>query len=85
MRSDIGVDGLKTGYTSSSGFGIIVSSSKDDKRLIGVVTGLDSVEERTSEITRLINYGVFPEFLKTISYISHKITTFSTINNSVVK
>ena len=38
LRSDIGVDGLKTGYTSSSGFGIIVSSKKDDKRLIGVVT-----------------------------------------------
>ena len=57
LKSDLGVDGLKTGYTSMSGFGIIVSSKKNDKRLIGVVTGLDNVDERTTEITRLINYG----------------------------
>ena len=57
LKSDLGVDGLKTGYTSTSGFGIIVSSKKNDRRLIGVVTGLDTVDERTTEITRLINYG----------------------------
>ena len=57
LRSNLGVDGLKTGYTGFSGYGIIVSSKKNDQRLIAVVTGLDTVEERTSEITRLINYG----------------------------
>ena len=57
LKSDLGVDGLKTGYTNESGFGIIVSSKKNDRRLIGVVTGLDNVDERTNEITRLINYG----------------------------
>ena len=57
LKSNIGVDGLKTGYTSKSGYGIIVSSEKDDKRLIAIVTGLESVDERTSEITRLLNYG----------------------------
>ena len=57
LKFDLGVDGLKTGYTSESGFGIIVSSKKNDRRLIGVVTGLDNVDERTTEITRLINYG----------------------------
>ena len=57
LKFDLGVDGLKTGYTSESGFGIIVSSKKNDRRLIGVVIGLDNVDERTTEITRLINYG----------------------------
>ena len=57
LKLDLGVDGLKTGYTSESGFGIIVSSKKNDRRLIGVVIGLDNVDERTTEITRLINYG----------------------------
>ena len=57
LKSDLGVDGLKTGYTSESGFGIIVSSKKNDRRLIGIVAGLDNVDERTIEITRLINYG----------------------------
>jgi len=57
LKSNVGVDGLKTGYTSKSGYGIIVSSEKDNKRLIAIVTGLESADERTSEITRLINYG----------------------------
>ena len=57
LKSDLGVDGLKTGYTSESGFGIIVSSKKNDRRLIGLVTGLDNVDQRTTERTRLINYG----------------------------
>ena len=57
LKSDLGVDGLKTGYTSESGFGIIISSKKNDRRLIGLVTGLDNVDQRTTEITRLINYG----------------------------
>ena len=37
---DLGVDGLKTGYTSKSGYGVIVSSQKNGRRLIGIVTGL---------------------------------------------
>ena len=57
LKSDLGIDGLKTGYTSESGFGIIVSSKKNDRRLIGIVAGLDNVDKRTAEITRLINYG----------------------------
>ena len=80
MRSDIGVDGLKTGYTSSSGFGIIVSSNKDDKRLIGVVTGLDSVEERTSEITRLINYG-YRGFKRYLIFSDNQIIDYAKVWN----
>jgi len=57
LRMDLGVDGLKTGYTSKSGYGVIVSSEKNGRRLIGIVTGLKSVDDRTNEISRLINYG----------------------------
>ena len=57
LRLDLGVDGLKTGYTSKSGYGVIVSSKKNGRRLIGIVTGLKSVDDRTNEISRLINYG----------------------------
>ncbi|MED5484109.1 MAG: D-alanyl-D-alanine carboxypeptidase family protein [Pseudomonadota bacterium] len=57
LRMDLGVDGLKTGYTSKSGYGVIVSSQKNGRRLIGIVTGLKSVDDRTNEISRLINYG----------------------------
>ena len=57
LRLDLGVDGLKTGYTSKSGYGVIVSSEKNGRRLIGIVTGLKSIDDRTNEISRLINYG----------------------------
>jgi len=80
LRSDIGVDGLKTGYTSLSGYGIIVSSKKDDQRLIAVVTGLDSVEERTSEILRLINYG-YRGFKKYLIFSDNKIIDYVKVWN----
>ncbi len=57
LSLSIGVDGLKTGYTSKSGYGIIVSSEKNGRRLVGLVAGLNSVDNRTNEISRLINYG----------------------------
>ena len=80
LKSNIGVDGLKTGYTSSSGFSIIVSSNKDDKRLIGVVTGLDSIEDRTSEITRLINYG-YRGFKRYLIFSDNQIIDYAQVWN----
>ncbi len=57
LRLDLGVDGLKTGYTSKSGHGVVISSEKNGRRLIGIVTGLKSVDDRTNEVSRLLNYG----------------------------
>ncbi len=57
LRMDLGVDGLKTGHTIQSGYGIIVSSKRDNGRIIAFVSGLDSNDERTSEILKLLNYS----------------------------
>ena len=57
LRMDLGVDGLKTGHTRQSGYGIIVSSKRDNRRIIAFVSGLNSNDERTSEILRLLNYS----------------------------
>ena len=78
LKSDLGVDGLKTGYTSESGFGIIISSKKNDRRLIGLVTGLDNVDERTTEITRLINYG-YRGFKSYSIFIDNQIIDYATV------
>ena len=78
LKSDLGVDGLKTGYTSESGFGIIVSSKKNDRRLIGIVAGLDNVDERTIEITRLINYG-YRGFKGYSIFIDNQIIDYATV------
>lgn len=57
LKENIGVDGLKTGKTDQSGFSMIVSSFVNQTRLIAIVGGLPSKENRTSEMRKLINYG----------------------------
>lgn len=53
----IGVDGLKTGYIEQSGNGITYSAVQDGRRLIGVVAGLESKNERWREAQRMIQWG----------------------------
>jgi D-alanyl-D-alanine carboxypeptidase (penicillin-binding protein 5/6) len=52
-----GYDGLKTGHTKEAGFGMVASAIRDGRRLIAVVSGLQSAEERKTEVTRLVNWG----------------------------
>ena len=52
-----GVDGLKTGYVKDSGYGNVISSLKDDRRIILVVNGLESSKSRVSESEKLLNWA----------------------------
>ena len=56
-----GADGLKTGHTEASGYGLVSSAVKKGRRLILVVNGLDSVKQRAQESERLLDWG-FREF-----------------------
>jgi D-alanyl-D-alanine carboxypeptidase (penicillin-binding protein 5/6) len=56
-----GADGLKTGHTQESGYGMVASAKQDDRRLIIVVNGLTSETERAAETKRLLDIG-FREF-----------------------
>lgn len=61
LYKDIGVDGLKTGHTEESGYGLAASMERDGRRLILVVNGLKNVNERSRETERLLEWG-FREF-----------------------
>lgn len=52
-----GADGLKTGYTEASGYGLTASAERDGRRLIMVVNGLGSTKERAAEAERILNWG----------------------------
>jgi D-alanyl-D-alanine carboxypeptidase (penicillin-binding protein 5/6) len=52
-----GCDGLKTGYTSQSGYCLAATAQRDSLRLIAVVMGAESTKVRNAEITKLFNYG----------------------------
>ena len=61
LYENIGADGLKTGHTEVSGYGLTGSMKRDDRRLILVVNGLPSVRARSGEAERLLSWG-FREF-----------------------
>ncbi len=61
LYQDVGVDGLKTGHTEEAGYGLTASGVRDDRRLVMVIHGMDSVRTRSQESRRLLNWG-FREF-----------------------
>jgi len=57
LSQNIGADGLKTGHTEASGYGLTVSAKRDDRRLVLVLNGLDSSAKRAREAERLLEWG----------------------------
>lgn len=57
LYRDIGADGLKTGYTKNSGYGIAGSAERDGRRVIVVVHGMKSVRERGEQAAQLIEWA----------------------------
>lgn len=60
------VDGLKTGFTSTAGYCLTSTAKKNNMRLVGVVMGVDSPDNRTSDTVKMLNYGFNSYKLSTI-------------------
>ncbi len=69
-----GLDGIKTGHTEAGGYGIALSAKQNDRRLIAVINGLKTENERLNEGKKILDYG-FNEL--------HKFLLFE--KNSVIK
>ena len=52
-----GADGVKTGFTNASGYGLIGSAMRDGRRLIVVMNGMKSAAERAREAPKLLDWG----------------------------
>jgi len=52
-----GADGLKTGHTDEAGYGFTGSAEQNGRRLIEVLAGMSSWNERVQESTRLMQWG----------------------------
>ncbi len=59
-----GADGMKTGYTKEAGYGLVGSATRNGRKLLIVIAGLDSIAARKAEAQRLLDWG-FNQF-KTI-------------------
>lgn len=54
---NMGVDGLKTGHTEVAGYGLMASAERNGRRLVLVVNGLESEQQRADEAARLLEWG----------------------------
>lgn len=52
-----GATGLKTGYTSTAGYCLSASAERNGLKLIAVVLGCKTIDERLSGVKELLNYG----------------------------
>ena len=73
-----GADGLKTGHTADSGYGMVASALVDGRRLIVVVNGLKSDADRASETKRLLDLG-FREFRQYILFKQNEVVGLSAV------
>lgn len=57
LRTFPGADGLKTGFTCDSGYNVVASATRDGRRLMAVVLGESSGDERAVRSASLLEYG----------------------------
>ena len=53
----IGADGLKTGHTQEAGYGLVGSAKQGDRRVIFVLTGMESAAIRAQESEAIVNWA----------------------------
>jgi len=58
LYRNIGADGIKTGHTKDGGYGLMASGKADGRRVILVVNGLSSLQERADEAAKLLQWGL---------------------------
>jgi D-alanyl-D-alanine carboxypeptidase len=61
LGSDPEVDGMKTGWIAMSGFNLVASAHRKDQRVIGIVYGANTSEQRTVDMRRLLDFGFAKE------------------------
>ncbi len=52
-----GMDGIKTGYIQASGFNLVASAVRDNKRLIGIVFGGKKAASRDKQMEKILDEG----------------------------
>ncbi len=57
FQLDIGADGLKTGHTQEAGFGLVGSATQGDRRVIFVISGMETDQIRAEELAAIVNWA----------------------------
>ncbi len=67
LKLGIGADGLKTGHTEESGFGLVGSVKQGERRIVFAISGLTSDAERAEEAERIATWAFRQFALKTVA------------------
>ena len=71
----IGADGLKTGHTQEAGYGLTGSAKQGDRRVVFVISGIDTTAERAQEAEAIVNWAFRQFAQRTIAEEGMRIAT----------
>ncbi len=57
LRKYVGSDGMKTGFVCASGFNVVTSATRKNRRLVAVIMGAPNSAKRRVRAMKLLNYG----------------------------
>jgi D-alanyl-D-alanine carboxypeptidase len=77
LRTFEGADGVKTGFTCDSGFNVVASATRDNRRLVAVVLGEPDGQSRAIRAASLLEHGFGLQGWKTLF-------NYTTIDNLAV-
>ena len=71
----IGADGLKTGHTQEAGYGLVGSAKQRGRRVIFVISGLQSAQTRAEEAESIVNWAFRQFAVKPVAKAGTSIAT----------
>lgn len=71
----IGADGLKTGHTQEAGYGLVGSAKQRGRRVIFVISGLQSAQARAEEAESIVNWAFRQFALKPVAKAGTSVAT----------
>lgn len=66
LKLGIGADGLKTGHTQEAGYGLVGSAVQGDRRIVFVISGLESDRARAEEAERIVHWAFRQFTMRTV-------------------
>ena len=66
LKLGIGADGLKTGHTSEAGYGLVGSAQQGNRRIVFVISGLQSESARAEEAEAIVNWAFLQFAMKNV-------------------
>ena len=87
LRTYEGADGFKTGFICNSGFNVVASATRDDRRLVAVVLGEYTSRDRSLRAASLLEHGFrnygWKEFFSTTTVDSLPLSSDTTAVHSI--